>query len=283
MSQKATGLGPSSFGGQVEWTAQPVSQPAPVVQQPHPAAAQKPTIEPTIAVQAAHRHQAAAIPSGDTSQILGQQANQWRQAASKKGSLLLGLVPTVAKQLAPKQAPESSPLRRTEQQQAQVQPDIAQQGCEAFKPAVQQCIAAAGLPLSKPFYQQALERVMEQQVQQGDGQAKLGTSPDPVAQDAVLADHQGMLQESEQDQPAEMPAGQPSSVKPASMLIDDSDLGMDLVQDEDKSAARQHISESCWPDATISGKPLSTACTAVVQLCHTFRLSHKNIKFASSF
>ncbi len=255
LSQQASGLKPTTFGGQLDWRTQSVVQPA-----------------VTAAVGQAAQNQAeiasGSVPSGITTSQ-GQQANQWRQAANKKGSALLDLVPNVAKQCAPKQTANSSPLRSAAQYQAQVQADTDQQGCEAFKPAVQQAIASAGLPLSKPFYQQAVKRAMEQHTQHAADQGQAGpsklvqkqTTPSLEAQDHAMTpadDSASKQQEAEQTQ-------QPASPTPSDGAI----LGMEIVEEEEMIKARAHISARQWLSASICGKPLTLICKVsglIVQL-----------------
>jgi len=265
------GLDPTSFGRQVDWTARPAEQ--------HAAAAAPTTAIPaaadaSAAGQAAQlpKRAAASPPLGDaTSQILGQQANQWRQAASKKGSSLLDLVPTVSKQLAPKMPASVNPLYSSAPGQARVQLDAAQQGCEAFRPAVRECIAAAGLPLSKPFYQQASDRAQQQRAAQTPAQPSSDVAmqeqharsksqdhamPDASAvaeADTTRDDTAGEQCEGEEHQQTEPAAFQAAS--PA--LTDDSGLGMDIVDEVEQRKARKYMSASQWPNASITGRFIS--------------------------
>lgn len=272
------GLDPASFGRQVDWTARPAEQhaaAAPTTATPAAADASAAT-----AAAAASTGQAAQLPNGATvsaplgdatSQILGQQASQWRQAASKKGSSLLDLVPTVSKQLAPKMPASINPLYSSASGQARVQLDAAHQGCEAFRPAVQECIAAAGLPLSKPFYQQAVDRAKQQRAAQTPAQLSSDVAmqeqharsksqdhamPDASAvaeADTVRDGTAGEQYEGEEHQRIEPAAFQAAS--PA--LTDDSGLGMDIVDEAEQKMARKYMSASQWPNASITGRFLS--------------------------
>ena len=276
------GLDSTSFGRQVDWTARPAEQnaaaAAPTTASPAAADASADTAAATAAAAAASAKQAAQLPNriavsaplGDaTSQILGQQAKQWRQAASKKGSSLLDLVPTVSKQLAPKKPASINPLHSSAPGQARVQLDAAQQGCEAFRPAVQECIAAAGLPLSKPFYQQALDRAKQQRAAQTPAQPSsdvavqeqhaMSKSQDHAMPDAIavaeadtVRDHSsaGGQCEGQEHQQTELAAFQAAS--PA--LTDDSGLGLDIMNEPEQKKARKYMSASQWPEATITGR-----------------------------
>ena len=275
------GLDPTSFGSQIDWTARPAEQ--------HAAAA--PTsvtpADASAAAAAASAGQAAQLPNrttvsaplGDaTSQILGQQANQWRQAASKKGSSLLDLVPTVSKQLAPKKPASINPLCSSAPGQALVQLDAAHQGCEAFRPAVQECLAAAGLPLSKPFYQQALDRAKQPRTAQTPAQPSSDAamqeqharwkSQDHAMQDAtamaeadtIRDDTAGEQYEGEEHQQTKLAAFQAASPT----LTDDSGLGMDIVDQVEQSKARKYMSASQWPNASITGRFMSTLSVTYV-------------------
>ncbi len=283
--QRSKGLDPASFGSRVDWTARSAEQ--------HAAAAAPTTATPAAASAAAAAATAAAsagqaaqlpdrtavsTPLGDaTSQILGQQANQWRQAASKKGSSLLDLVPTVSKQLAPKIPASVKPVYSSAPGQARVKLDAAQQGCEAFKPAVQECIAAAGLPLSKPFYQQALDRAKQQRAAQTQAQPSSDVAmqeqharsesqdhamPDAsaVAEADTVRDDSAEQCEGEEHQQTELAAFQAAS--PA--LTDDSGLGLDIVDKVEQKKARTYMSASQWPDASITGRFTSILMVACV-------------------
>ncbi len=280
---RSKGLDPTSFGSQIDWTARPAEQhaaAAPTSAIPAAAHASAATAAAATAAAAASAKQAAQLPNrtavsaplGDaTSQILGQQANQWRQAASKKGSSLLDLVPTVSKQLAPKMpAGINPPLNSSAPKHTWVQLDAAHQGCEAFKPAVQECIAAAGLPLSKPFYQQALDRAKQQRAAQTPAQPSSDVArqeqharsksqdhamPDASAvaeADTVRDDSAGQC-EGEEHQQTVLAAFQAAS--PA--LTDDSGLGLDIVDEVEQKKARKYMSASQWPNASISGRFIS--------------------------
>lgn len=259
-AQRPVGLGTTPLGSHND-SAQRLHQPA--------AAAAAPSSAPAAAaaagIQAPQLPQTSTVstPLGNaTSQILGQQANHWRQAARKKGTGLLDLVPSVAKQLATKQPAPVSRLHSAVPSHAPARP--AQQGCEAFRPAVQECIAAAGLPLSKPFYQQAAEGATELrtahanagrstrvavQHRNANSQACGAAMPDANAEtDACPSAHeqQGAVERQQAAQPA---FGQPAS--PA--ISDDLDLGMDVVLEEEQSKARRYMSATHWPSAGIAG------------------------------
>jgi len=275
MPLRSKGLEPTSFGTQVDWTAHPTEQPAAAAAAlttatPAAAAATATVASVGQATQLPNRG-AVSAPLGDaTSQILGQQANQWRQAASKKGSSLLDLVPTVSKQLAPKMpAGINPPLYSSAPKHTRVQLDAAQQGCEAFRPAVRECIAAAGLPLSKPFYQQALDRAKQQRAAQTPAQPSSNVAmqeqharsksqdhamPDAsaVAEADTVRDHSSASGqcEGQEHQQTELAAFQAAS--PA--LSDDSGLGLDIVDEVEQKKARKYMSASQWPDASISGR-----------------------------
>ena len=237
-----------------------------------PAAAETAPI-PAPNQQAEHTQKGTAdikLHDATASDILGQQANLWRQAASKR-SALADLVPASGKAAATHclttqgaSAPAGGlPL---------MQPQAVQQGCAAFKPAVQACIAAAGLPLAKPFYQQAVEHAMEQHTQhRAVAVRQQPSSLDGVKQEALDAEalghcvqeaagnasptadasrrgqhhvQQGMAHQQRQA------AQRPASPTPSS----DSDLGTDLPEEEAKRKARKHISIECWDSALIFGK-----------------------------
>ena len=270
-AQRPIGLGTTPLGSHHD-SAQPSRQPA-------AAAAAAPSSAPTatagppaalataagmIASQLPQNSTVSTPPGNATSQILGQQANHWRQATRKKGTGLLDLVPSVAKQLATKQPATASQLRSAVPGDAPVQPDTAQQDCQAFRPAVQECIAAAGLPLSKPFYQQAAEGATDLctahtnagrstrvavQHRNANSQACGAAMPDANAEtDACASAHeqQGAVERQQAAQPA---FGQPAS--PA--ISDDLDLGMDILLEEEQSKARRYMSATHWPSAGIAG------------------------------
>ena len=283
------GLDPTSFGSQVDWTARPAEQHAAAAPTTAIPAAADASAATAAAAAAAFTGQAAQLPNrttvsaplGDTtSQILGQQANQWRQAASKKGSSLLDLVPTVSNQLAPKMPASINPLYSSAPGQARAQLDAAHQGCEAFRPAVQECIAAAGLPLCKPFYQQALDRAKQQraaqtpaqpssdvamQEQHAESKSQDHTMPEASAvaeADIRRDDSAGEQCKSEQHQQTELAAVRAAS--PA--LTDDSNLGLDIMDEVEQKKARKYMSASQWPNASITGRFISTLMVTYVQL-----------------
>lgn len=276
MPLRPKGLDPTSFGSQVEWTARPAEQhaaAAPTTAIPADAAA---ATAASAAIAAASAGQAAqplnrmtvSAPLGDgTSHILGQRANQWRQAASKKGSSLLDLVPSVSKQLAPKMPASIDPLYSSTLRPARAQLDASHQGCEAFRPAVQECIAAAGLPQCKPFYQQALDRAKQERAAQMPAQPSSGVAmqeqharlksqehamPDAsaVAEADTIREGAGEGEEHQRIEPAAFQAASPT-------LTDDSGLGMDIVDQVEQSKARKYMSASKWPTASIAGRLIS--------------------------
>lgn len=274
-AQKPIGLGTTLLGSHHD-SAQPSRQPAATAA----AAAAAPSSAPTaaagppavLAAAAAgmgasqlQQNSTVSTPLGNaTSQILGQQANLWRQAARKKGTGLLDLVPSVAKQLATKQPAPVSHVHNAAPSHAPVQPDTAQQDCQAFRPAVQECIAAAGLPLSKPFYQQAVEGATEARTAHTNAGRSTSVAvqhrnANPESCGAAISDanaetdacasaheQQGAVERQQAAQPA---FGQPAS--PA--ISDDLDLGMDVVLEEEQSKARRYMSATHWPSAGIAG------------------------------
>ena len=258
-------------GRHLDWTAQAPHQPA-------IAAAPAATVARQPAVQADRDHAPSHLLSANTSGILGQQAQQWRQAASKR-SALADLIPA-SKAFAPQQASQGAPGLAHELNEKQA--STAQQGCEAFKPVVQACIDAASLPLANPFYQQALERAMEQQPQRQATLTVRGLAPDsavnmkgaaPVANDQcragppsssdcdaqAAADATVQEQQVAQDVPKHsahaeqlQPARQLEEAVPAA--LDDVDLGTDFTDEAGKDKARTYISQTRWDRAIICGE-----------------------------
>ena len=211
---------------------------------------------------------AGLLGNQSTSQILAQQASQVRQAARQKGSLLLELVPTTAKQLASKQPTVSSPPHDTVMQQAPSPPDIAQRGCDPLRGAVQECIAEAGLPLAKPFYQQAVERALEDRTQpaqtnyQGKNPVRqAGQVPASVAQAATGNAQPIVTKQGEQSESMR----QPSPEEPVLSDAQDSDLGAGLTQPADKEKARRYMSKSHWSSAVILSERARLLVFAVQQ------------------
>lgn len=259
--QQPTGPEPSSRDGPTDWSAQPSVQAASEATVLSHAAGQQ-------AVQAQQGPADSKLHGPSPSDILQQQASLWRQAASKR-SALADLVPAADK------AGGTQPTGRDVHVPAGgsarlLQPSGVQEGCAAFKPAVQACIAAAGLPLAKPFYQQAVEHAMEQHraapawqepshpVGVKQVRFKVEASDHSMQDDAAAPVDSGSLTARGQQQSAVDPeatqqqqAQRPASPTPSS----DSDLGTDLLDQEAKTKARRHISAECWDTALISGKP----------------------------
>ena len=249
---------PTVMGVQTDWNAQPFGQPATADTGHLCAAGQQ-------AVQTQQGTAGGQVQVASTSDILGQQANRWRQAASKR-SALVDLVPTADKAAGTQQARQGAPASAGGL--PQMQPNAGQQGCAALKPAVQACIAAAGLPLAKPFYQQALEHAMEQSTQRKALPVQQQPSgPDSVKQEAMDAQAaEQSMQEADSDGPDA--AGQHQHAAQQDMLpqqqqaqrsasptpSSDSDLGTDLPEEEPKRTARKHISAELWDSAIICGK-----------------------------
>lgn len=263
LAQECRAPDPAAMGVQTRTDAKPSCQPATADTAPQRAAGQQ-------AVQTQEDIAGGQLPVVTTSDILGQQANRWRQTASKR-SALADLVPTADKAAGTQQARQGLPASAGGL--PQIQPNVAQQGCTAFKPAVQACIAAAGLPLAKPFYQQALEHAMGQHTQQKalpvqqqpsqldtvkqealDAQA-LEHSVQEVAgpADSNGADATGQHQHAAQQDTLpqqQQPAQRSASPTPSS----DSDLGTDLPEEEAKRTARKHITAEFWNSALICGE-----------------------------
>ena len=264
-SQERTGAESGLKGGAADWTAQPPSQPA--------------TADTVVAhsagQQAAQTQEAPAdskLHGANASDILGQQASLWRQAASKR-SALADLVPAADGAAGTASASRDAPVSAGAL--PLMQPAAVQEGCAAFKPAVQACIAAAGLPLVKPFYQQAVEHAMEQHTQHRAVSAwQDPSSLEYVKQEALdVGPHNHSMQEAaapaDNGSPAavgahhcnvadsRMPSQQQQQLaqRPASPTpSNDSDLGTDLPNAEAKMKARKYISVECWNSALICGK-----------------------------
>ena len=263
-SQHRTGPESDLKGGATDWTAQPPIQPVTTVTVPTRSAGQ----------QAVQTQEGFADSKPNTCDILGQQASLWRQAASKR-SALADLVPAADRAAGTMSASRDAPISAGEL--PLMQPAAVQEGCAAFKPAVQACIAAAGLPLAKPFYQQAVEHAMEQHTQHRAISAWQDPGPlEDVKQEALgVGPHNHSMQEaagtaddgspavrahhcnvadsrtaSQQQQQQQQLAQRPASPTPSN----DSDLGTDLSDEEAKRTACKHISVECWNGALISGE-----------------------------
>lgn len=258
--QECRGPDPSAIGDQTAWTTQLSCQPATADAAPLHTAGQQ-------AVQVQKGTADGQLHVATTSDVLGQQANLWRQAASKR-SALADLVPNTDK-AAGKQRTRTA----TAGGLAQTQSHAVQQGCSAFKPAVQACIAAAGLPWAKPFYQQAVEHAMEHQTQnKAEVVQQQPSHPDDVKQEAVDAeapDHNvhevaGLADSTDHDatcphhraaqQSTPPQQRQPPHPSASPTPSSDSDLGTDLAEEEAKRNARNHISVESWDSALICGE-----------------------------
>lgn len=263
------GLGPESGlrGFPTAWAAQPPGQAASEDAVVSHATGQR-------AVQAQKGPADSKLHGASPSDILQQQASLWRQAASKR-SALADLVPAADKGVGPQSTSRDVSVSAggSARGMSLLQPSAMQEGCAAFKPAVQACIAVAGLPLAKPFYQQAVEHAMEQHTQHRDVSAGQEPShpvgvkqvrfkveaPDHSMQDVAAAPvdngsptHGGQQQNAVDPEVAQQQqAHKLASPTPSS----DSDLGTDLPDQEAKTQARRHISAECWDTALISGKP----------------------------
>lgn len=266
-SQQHTEAESGSRRAATGWVAQPPSQPATADTVPVHSAGQQ-------AVQTEEGPADSKLHGANASDILGQQASLWRQAASKR-SALADLVPAADRLVGTLSASRDAPVSAGGL--PLMQPVAVQEGCAAFKPAVQACIAAARLPLTTPFYQQAVEHAMERHTQHKAVVSARQESrhPDDVKQEALdvggpkqsmqeaaaLADDgsaaavgahhrsvtdSGMPAQQQQQQLAQRPA----SPAPSS----DSDLGTDLPDEEAKTQARKHICVECWDGARICGK-----------------------------
>lgn len=178
-----------------------------------------------------------------TSRILSEKANQWRQTNGKKGTGLLNLVPSGAQQLQQQQQHtlsngadkvDSQAGPSTQQHLKQLR---AEQNVDAFRPAVQECIDAADLRLSRPFHQQ----VMMQAVQQRAAATAAGTVPSaqPVSQ-PQLAMSPGNAQHT----------GNPGTNR--EVTTDELFLCPDQVGDVERHNAHVHIAEK-WQTAFIKG------------------------------
>lgn len=262
---------------QVDWTNQPSHEPAEAA---HEQSANQPALEAQKGVADSSLH------GTTTSDVLRQQANQWRQAAHTR-SALADLIPAAGSQ----QTSQSVPAMA--QSRGHLQPRTDQQGCEAFRPAVQACIAAASLPLAKPFYQQAVERAMEQRsrrraIPEGREASSVADlkneSMDANANDHSIAEvpgavhpaasvahgagheHSGGQNAAQQGMSCQQPqsSSQPEAASPA--ISNDSDLGTDLADEDAKCEARRYISAIHWGSALICGKLqlLFHSATAVI-------------------
>ena len=261
--QQCTVLESGSRAVAADWTVQLPIQPVTVDTVPVHSAGQQ-------AVQTQEGLADSKLPGTNALDILGQQASLWRQAASKR-SALADLVPAADRAAGTLSASRDAPVPAGAL--SLMQPPAVQEGCAAFKPAVQACIAAASLPLAKPFYQQAVEHAMQQHTQHTAVSARQKSGPlDDVKQEildvgppyhsmqeaAALADdgsptcgaiHQHVVVSRMPPQQQQL-AQRPASPTPSS----NSDLGTDLPNDEAKMKARKHISVECWDGARICGK-----------------------------
>ena len=260
--QQSTGPTSGSRGGATAWAAQPPSQPVDADAVPVHSAGQQ-------TVQTQKGPADCKLPGTNASDILGQQASMWRQAASKP-TLLADLVPATERAAGTSLASQDAPVSA----EALMQPAAVLKGCAGFKPAVQACIAAAGLPLAKPFYQQAVEHAMEQHTRHKAVSAQQkpnhladvkhealdvgapnhsmqkATAPaDDGSVTAIGANHQHVVDSTVPPQQQQL-AQRAASPAPSS----NSDLGTDLPDKEAKTKARTHMSVERWDGAHISGK-----------------------------
>ena len=262
--QQRTGAELGSTGAATEWIAQPSFQAATADTVPVHSAGQQ-------AVQTEEGPADSKLHGANASDILGQQASLWRQAASKR-SALADLVPAVDRAVGTLSASRDAPV--TGGGLPLMQPAAVQEGCAAFKPAVQACIAAASLPLAKPFYQQAVEHAMAQHTQHKAVSARQDSGhPDDVKQEALDVGINNSMQEAvalaDGDSPTAVGAhyhsvadtGRPPqqqqqlATRPVSPTpSSDSDLGTALPDAEAKTQARKHICVECWDGARICGK-----------------------------
>ncbi|KAL3137134.1 hypothetical protein ABBQ32_006705 [Trebouxia sp. C0010 RCD-2024] len=265
LPQECRAPDPNAMDVQTHADAKPSCQPGTADTAPQRAAGQQ-AVQTQEGIAGGQRREVT------TSDILGQRAHQWRQAASKR-SALADLVPTADKAAGMQQTRQGAPASAGGF--PQMQPNAAQQGCAAFKPAVQACIAAAGLPLAKPFYQQALEHAMGQHTQQkalpvGQQSSQLDTvkqeamdaqalvhsdqeAAGPADSNGHDADATGQHQHAAQQDTLpqqQQPAQRSASPTPSS----NSDLGTDLPEEEAKRTARKHISAESWNSALICGE-----------------------------
>lgn len=190
-----------------------------------------------------------------TSRILSQQANQWRQTQSKKGTALLDLVPSAGQQLQSKATKATNSSKPAEPSKAQSQPLRAEQHCEAFVPAVQKCIDSSGLDLCRPFYQQAVTRANQKGVPPHTATAQV--------QDLHSPQKGFRAQQAESDaQPASKTAGHGAAAATKDLprqaegatLQDELFLGTEQRGKDEVETAQRHIAEDLWASATIGGK-----------------------------
>ena len=196
-----------------------------------------------------------------TSRILSQQASQWRQTQSRKGTALLDLVPSAGQQLQSKATKAVNSSNPVGPSKAQSQPLIAKQHCEAFVPAVQECIESSGLELCRPFYQQSMSGTVPQGVpphtatagvqelhspQKAAGAQQAACDAQPAANTArqgATAAGQGLRRQAED-----------------ATLQHDLFLGPEQRGEDETVTAQRHIAEDLWATATIGGKGM--------QFCH---------------
>lgn len=185
-----------------------------------------------------------------TSRILSQQANQWRQTQNRKGTALLDLVPNMGKKLQTTTAKGvNSSSKQAEPSKTQPQPLRAEQHCEAFIPAVQECINASGDTLCKPFYQQVVAHAVQQRVSQPTATASVQDlhSPDK---------NTGQQQSASEIQSGERSAkaGLRSRQADSSALSADLFLGNGQKSREEVEKAQRHLAEDLWATAVIGGE-----------------------------
>ncbi|KAA6427115.1 MAG: hypothetical protein FRX49_02872 [Trebouxia sp. A1-2] len=238
------------LGLQPQWPARP----------PHPALGGA-----SAQSQLAAKHMAHQMP---TQQLPNQMPLQYQQhpvGQSQQTLKQLHMQPHYALHQQPAQAAAAAGHQNPHStlRPARAQLDASHQGCEAFRPAVQECIAAAGLPQCKPFYQQALDRAKQERAAQMPAQPSSGVAmqeqharlksqehamPDAsaVAEADTIREGAGEGEEHQRIEPAAFQAASPT-------LTDDSGLGMDIVDQVEQSKARKYMSASKWPTASIAG------------------------------
>lgn len=190
-----------------------------------------------------------------TSRILSEQANQLRQLRSKKGTALLDLVPTVNRQLQSKAAKLDSNTKQAETSKAQPQQLKPEQHCDAFVPAVRQCIDVSGQVLCKPYYQQAAALAVQHGASQQTATASvqaLHSPPGATALQQHASDAQLAAQPNQGAGSAEVKL-QPRQAT-ASASSDDLFLGTGQRSREELDKAHRHIAEDLWTTAVIGGE-----------------------------
>ena len=185
-----------------------------------------------------------------TSRILSQQANQWRQTQNRKGTALLDLVPNMSQKLQTTTAKGvNSSSKQAEPSKTQPQPLRAEQHCEAFIPAVQECINASGDTLCKPFYQQVVAHAVQQRVSQPTATASVQDLHSPDKNTGQLQSASG-IQSGERSAKAGVHSRQANS----SALSADLFLGNEQRSREEVEKARRHLAEDLWATAVIGGE-----------------------------